>query len=416
MSPATSPATHLIPASAARPGDDPIFALDAEAKRRQRAGEDVLNATLGALFEDDGSLALLPSVFEALASVPAAQAAGYAPISGPRPYLEAVVADLWGKARLAEAAVAVATPGGTGAVYSALVNFLEPGQKLLTSSYYWGPYAILADHARRGVATFEMFDGAGGFHVDALEAELAALIEAQGRALVVLNDPCHNPTGFSMDDREWQAVCDVLQRAAQRAPVTLLLDLAYEKFAHPSGADWRGYAERLVSAGIPVLCAWTASKAFTQYGGRIGALVALSADTAERERFANALGYTCRGTWSNCNHLGMLAVAKVLGDDTLRARSLEEREAMRRLLDRRVVAFNREASAHGLVYPRYEGGFFVCVFAADGPEAARRARERGVFVVPLPGAVRVALCSTPESQVPRLVAALAEAIERPEGR
>ena len=37
-------------------------------------------------------------------------------------------------------------------------------------------------------------------------------------------------------------------------------------------------------------------------------------------------------------------------------------------------------------------------------------RARGVFVVPLQGAVRIALCSTPERSMPRLVEALAEGV------
>jgi hypothetical protein len=37
-------------------------------------------------------------------------------------------------------------------------------------------------------------------------------------------------------------------------------------------------------------------------------------------------------------------------------------------------------------------------------------RELGVYVVPLAGAVRVALCSTPARDVPRLVDALREGV------
>ncbi len=40
---------HLIPARRQFPADDPIFTLNAEAQKRKAAGEDVLNATLGAL-------------------------------------------------------------------------------------------------------------------------------------------------------------------------------------------------------------------------------------------------------------------------------------------------------------------------------------------------------------------------------
>ena len=64
---------------------------------------------------------------------------------------------------------------------------------------------------------------------------------------------------------------------------------------------------------------------------------------------------------------------------------------------------------------RSEGGFFVAVFTPDAQETAARAREKGVFVVPMDGALRVALCATPASDIPRLVQVLAVAV-RGEGR
>ena len=48
--------SHLIAAASNRLGDDPIFALHGEAMRRAAEGEDILNATLGVLVEDDSSL------------------------------------------------------------------------------------------------------------------------------------------------------------------------------------------------------------------------------------------------------------------------------------------------------------------------------------------------------------------------
>src|ERR1700691_2106549 len=99
----------------------------------------------------------------------------------------------------AASSIAVATPGGTGALRHAIANFLEPGQALLTSSYYWGPYQTLCDEADRKVATFRMFappapgeGGGGGLDVEALDRALVAQLESQRRALVFLNDPCNN--------------------------------------------------------------------------------------------------------------------------------------------------------------------------------------------------------------------------------
>ena len=401
----TPSTTRLIPESADRPGDDPIFALNAEAVLRAEAGEDVLNATLGALMRDDGRLAVMPSVFEAYQRIPPEHAATYAPISGPPAFLGAVVADLFGEGPMAQHAVVAATPGGTGACHHAIVNFLEPGQKLITTSYYWGPYAILANHTGRGVATFEMFGPAGDFQAAAFEEVLERVIDEQGRALVILNTPCHNPTGYSLDDDDWTRLIPVLEHAAAHAPVALLLDMAYAKFAAPASIRWPLHMQRLVGQAT-LLFAWTASKAFAQYGARIGACIAVEADPDERDRIRNALGFSCRGTWSNCNHLGMLAITELLTDPELRAKSDAERDELRSLINERVAVFNALAPEAGLSYPRYEGGFFVAVFTPDPRRTCEVMKQHGVFVVPLHGAVRVALCSTPAGQIPRLVEAL----------
>ncbi len=407
--------TTLIPAAADRPGDDPIFALNAEAQRRAAAGESIVNATLGALMENDGTLAVMPSVIDAISRVPVKKAAAYAPIHGDAVFLRAVIHDLFGAGPLAAKAVAAATPGGTGALHHAIVNFLEPGQALLTTNYFWGPYHTLAVHTRRAVETFEMFDARGRFDLAAFDEGLKRLVARQGRALVFFNFPCNNPTGYSLDESEWSAVAEIVGRHAERAPVAFLLDLAYERFGGKTTHGWSRAIERMLDSAV-VLIAWTASKAFAQYGARVGALVALHEDARERERIVNALGFSCRGTWSNCNHLGLLAITELLGEPALKARADKERAHLIALLDERVAAFNHEAARAGLRYPRYEGGFFVSVFTPDSELTAKGMRESGVFVVPMKGAVRVALCSTPAREVHRLVAGLQQGVAAAESR
>jgi aromatic-amino-acid transaminase len=407
--------TTLISSAADRPGDDPIFALNSEAQRRAEAGESILNATLGALMENDGTLAVMPSVLDAISRVPVKKAAAYAPIHGDAVFLRAVVNDLFDGGPLAAKSVAAATPGGTGALHHAIVNFLEPGQALLTTNYFWGPYQTIAVHTRRAVETFEMFDARGRFDLAAFDAGLGRVIARQGRALVFFNFPCNNPTGYSLDEGEWAAVAEIVRRHAERAPVAFLLDLAYERFGAKSTHGWSHQIERMLDPAV-VLIAWTASKAFAQYGARIGALVAVHEDARERERIVNALGFSCRGTWSNCNHLGLLAITELLSEPALKARADKERAHLIALLDERVAAFNLEAARANLRYPRYEGGFFVSVFTPNSEITAKVMREAGVYVVPLKGAVRVALCSTQVRDVKRLVAALQHGVAAAEAQ
>jgi len=395
----------LIASSRDRRGDDPIFALNAEAMRRARAGEDVLNSTLGTLMDEEGRLALLPSVCEAFRRIGPERTAGYAPIAGPPAFLEAVVRDVLGSSPLATSAVAVATPGGSGALYLAATSFLEPGQSVLTSSYFWSPYQTIAAQAGRALETYEMFAADGGLDVLALEQALERDRVRQGRTLLFLNTPCHNPTGYSLDERDWRALVPVLARAAERTPLTVLMDVAYARYAPGDPSHWVSWLEPLCGAAT-VLVAWSASKSFAQYGARIGACLALESEAEERERTCQALGHACRGTWSNCNHLGMLAVTECLTDPALATRVERERGALRELLAARARCFVELARGEHLSFPRYEGGFFVTVSTPDPERTAAAMRQRGVYVVPIPGAVRVALCSTPLAAVPRLVEAL----------
>src|SRR5215467_10666983 len=123
---------HLIASHQGRPSDDPIFALNSEATQRKQRGESIVNATVGALLDDDGKLAVLPTAARAVHEVPAEEWAAYAPISGSPPFLRAVIDDLFAREpELRASAIASATPGGSGALRHAIGNFLEPGQSSL---------------------------------------------------------------------------------------------------------------------------------------------------------------------------------------------------------------------------------------------------------------------------------------------
>ncbi|HVH41524.1 MAG TPA: aminotransferase class I/II-fold pyridoxal phosphate-dependent enzyme [Labilithrix sp.] len=398
---------HVISAHHGRPSDDPIFALNKEATARKARGETIVNGTVGALLHDDGRLAILEAAARAVREVAAEDWAPYAPIVGSVDFLSAVIGDLFrNEPEMRDCAVAAATPGGSGALHLAIGNYLEPGQSLLTTSYYWGPYQTLCDEADRKISTFSMFAADGTIDVAALDRALSTQIADQKRVLLFINDPCNNPTGYSMRPDEWRAVVERLVARSGEAPITLLVDMAYFAYnAHEPRAFLKELRPLLGKVGL--LFAWSASKTYTHYGLRVGALVACVPDPAERAATDAALCYSCRGTWSNCSRGGMRAITRLLTEPALAEACDREREELKALLGARVAAFNELAPQRSLRYPRYEGGFFVTVFADDAHERALRMKDKGVFVVPQKGALRVALCSVAAKDVERLVAALA---------
>ncbi len=401
----------LSPGRRGRPADDPIFALNAEANARKAKGEKVINATLGALLDDAGMLAVLPTAARVVKEVPSGEWAAYAPIAGTPAFLAAAIADTFPtRPALRESAVAVATPGGTGALRHAIAAFLEPGQRLLTTSFYWGPYATLTDETERGLDTFPMFDAAGAFDLGGLDQALARHVAEQGRALLILNDPCHNPTGYSMSAADWAGVAEVVRRHAARAPVAVLLDGAYCAYGPAGNLERPVAALAALTDRALLLVAWTASKTFTHYGLRVGALIAVVPDKVQRADIQAALTFACRGTWSNCNRGGLFAVTRLLTDPVLSTQVKAERAELARLLAGRVDAFNLHARQAGLTYPPYDGGFFVTVLTPEAASVGAALRTQGVFVVPVDGGLRLGICAVPAAQVPELVSALARGL------
>ena len=104
-------------------------------------------------------------------------------------------------------------------------------------------------------------------------------------------------------------------------------------------------------------------------------------------------------------------MTELITDSELRARADAERQELVDLLDERIVLFNRLAAEAGLNTPRYESGFFTAVLTTDSERTATVMRDEGVFVLPTPGAARIALCATSKAELPRLVASLKEGVQ-----
>ena len=93
-------------------------------------------------------------------------------------------------------------------------QLLPPPKALLSRNpiqwfRFFGPGAIIANHTRRAVETFRMFNEQGGFDLESFESALTAQLKRQGRSLIILNFPCHNPTGYSLDPGEWSGLVEV---------------------------------------------------------------------------------------------------------------------------------------------------------------------------------------------------------------
>jgi len=382
---------------------DPIFMIAgkaAEAKEKYGADK-VINSTLGALMEDDGSLVAFDSVYSTFKNLDNAEIAAYAPIQGTKEFLEAAEENCFGKYRPDAYIRAVATPGGTGGVKQAVWNYTNPGDSILTTNWYWSPYNTITEEIDRGVETFDIFDEDGNYNLKGLKEKSSDLLEKQKRLLLVLNTPAHNPTGYSVSDDEWDQIIGFLKEKAENKEnkITVLVDAAYIEFAGEKD-ERKKFFKKFTNLpdNLFIIVAFSTSKSHTMYGLRSGAVIGISSNEEIVEEFYYACLHTARANWSNGTRGAMATVAKITNDDQLRNQYEEEKSKYKKLLRKRAEAFVEEAEKIGLDILPYRDGFFVSIPCDDPQGASQKLMEENIFVVPLQKGLRFAICAVSEEK------------------
>ena len=397
---------------------DKIFKISGMAKARAAVvgKENITNATTGAFLDADGHLITLKTVEEAVNEIPFGEAAEYASIEGSRGFIDAAIESAFREYRPNAYIDGVATPGGTGGIHNALTNYLDEGDTAITMDRYWAAYKSICKEAHRNFDTFVMFNEEGNFNVAGCVEKLHEYAEKQRNVFLVLNTPANNPTGYNLKPDEWQIIMKELTDIANNGKnnVVLLLDIAYIDFAAPEAREFFHLFDHLPENFV-VLVAFSMSKGYTMYGYRLGCLLCVSSSKEEVENFVAINKFSCRATWSNCSHLGMLVMEKINQDPVRKAAFHAEQEQLRLSLLKRAELFVKEANEIGLTVCPFDAGFFITVPTEKAEDVAAELRKSDLFVVPLgEGAnagLRIALCAIPEEKIVGVPKKIKEALD-----
>lgn len=385
--------------------NDTVFeaAKGAYEARLKWGDEHVVNGAFGTLFNEDGQLWTFKAVYDAFDKISNGQKAKYASsIYGSKEFHEGVKRWLFGSFTPKTPYEIIATPGGTGALASTVKNALSPGETLILPNIGWGPYTTIAKEAQVEIETYAMFDG-DHFHLIDFKKTLRQSLDQQGKAVVFFNDPCQNPTGYSLNPSEWDSVFEILEELSILGPIVFVYDIAYVDFNLRKDAYKKNF-ERLfeLPSNVLTVITFSASKTLSAYGMRIGAQVLISQNTLELRKFKAACGNTARGVWSTINNGGMALMHAVATIPEVTHAYSHERDEAVMLLKQRANLFLKESLEVGLdLYP-YKEGFFATI-RIENPELKnevhRALKEDNIFFVNIFGGLRVALCSIPLSKI-----------------
>lgn len=384
------------------PTEDAIFGVNTRASQciREYGKENVIDATIGKLLDDQGNLLVLASVDEVYRSLKPEEYANYAPIAGTPGFRKAAIQAALKNNTLKRIPRACAAPGGTGALRLAVGNYSSIGDTILTTDWHWGPYGKIAGEIGRSVETFRLFDNDRNFDVEEFRSHVNGLAEKQDTLLIILNSPGQNPTGYRLTDEEWKSVIAVLSALPSSKKIALVADTAYIDFAGDED-DVRTFLPLFdtLPDNVMALLAYSFSKTFTLYGMRCGALIGLAPDERSAEEFSRVTEYSGRASWSNCARAGQAIIEHIYEDPALLERVTAERTEIRNMLLARGAAFGEEASKCGLDMLPYNGGFFAVVPCENAKEVGRKLeKEAHAFTIPFGDGLRVSLAAMPMAQ------------------
>ncbi|MBB5184367.1 aspartate aminotransferase/aromatic-amino-acid transaminase [Faecalicoccus acidiformans] len=396
-----------------KPIVDTVFTIVKKAKEdKAKSGEDVVvDATIGSLYDEEGKLVALDSVFSSLKNLDNRVLAAYAAsFTGNEDFKDRVYQwVLDGNSHLHHEIIA--TPGGTGAVAMTIQECLEAGQTVILPEIAWGSYNLMAQMNNLQIATYALFEE-DHFNIESFKHTCQMVMAQQNKLVVVINDPCHNPTGYSLNKEEWNEVIAFLNECSKTHAVVLLNDIAYIDYAYgqKQAKEYFSVFDQ-ISDNIVVIVAFSLSKSMTSYGLRCGAAIIMGQREEAVQELKIVFEKDARATWSNINNGAMATFVDVM-DHHLKAYD-QERLHYVALLKERSDIFVKEAKEAGLKHYPYKEGFFVTLSMANETRDKyhEALMENHIYTVKVNLGIRVAVCSLSVDKIKGLAKKMKEILD-----
>jgi aspartate/methionine/tyrosine aminotransferase len=393
-----------------------ILGQTAEAKGKE------INATIGIALEDDGAPLHLSCLSE-MVSLEPAETFPYAPSFGD-PTLRSTWQQMIVEKNPSLAGKPISTPVVSCALTHALsicgYLFLDPGEQITITDFYWGNYNLIFKNGYdAGFQTFDTFAD-GGFNVAALNEALAA---GDGKRVVLLNFP-NNPTGYTPTIEEGQAIIEALVNCAEAGnDLVVLIDDAYFGLVYQDGVMPESIFAQLADAHERLLAVKIdgATKEDYVWGFRVGFITyGIKGGTpALYDALAAKTAGAIRGNVSNSPKVSQSLLQKTFVHPNYAGEKAQKYETLKRRVVRIQEIFSEHPEYAGVIEPLpFNSGYFMCVDTVGAePEAVRQIllSDFSTGVIAASGVIRVAFSAAPFAVLDKLFENLYQATLKARG-
>lgn len=376
-----------------------ILKISKDAIEASKKYGDVINASIGMFYDEDKSIGGMPIVSKAIRLLPDEKILPYPAVDGGAEFKNNAISWVLGRyeknIRNEMFINACATPGGSGAIASTFSVYSKPNEYIFVSDIRW-QYERFADRAKLNIFEHKLFKG-DQFDIDNFKERLEALCIIQKQVIVIVNDPCHNPTGFTLSENEFQQIIDILNQQ-EKNDIVFLYDLAYLDFSHEEDNRKKiTYLLQTKNHVITVL-AFSGSKTFGAYGLRLGAAIGLSHDEQKVKDFHAKFVNEARGSWSATPTVS-IELLNHFSKQENKTEFLKGLNHINTLVQERSASFIKQAKEIGLKTHPFRSGFYTVILTPNPEQDYLKLAEHHLFAVPMSGGIRLALCSLSRSEI-----------------
>lgn len=343
-----------------------ILSQSAEAKQKAYK----LNATIG-IAKENGKTMHFPSVMSLLDGISAEEALTYAPSFG-IPELRKVWQDsiyeknpsLYGK----KISLPVVTCGITHAVSVVADLWADPDDVVILPDMMWGNYNMILN-VRKGarISQYPIFTQKGEYNLSAFEQLIDTEAKKHKKIITLLNFP-HNPTGYTITEKEGDGIADILFEAASKGTkIVAICDDSYFGLFYDDKTLKESVFTRICNRSSNLLAVKVdgATKENFVWGLRVGFITYGCKIDGEPDKVYDALekktAGCIRGNISNASHLSQTIVLKSMKDKNYADEKKQKFEILQSRANKvKEVVSNPKYKDTWDVYP-FNSGYFMCI-------------------------------------------------------
>ena len=368
-----------------------------------------INATIGIALEEDKTTACLPCLAE-LTRLEGYTAFQYAPPTGLqelRKVWQKMMVEKNPSLKGVPTSLPIVTSALTHGIYIAAQMFLETGDRIILSDYFWENYELALCHSTGAKQdTFPTFTTDGKYNIDGFREAVSH--GGAGKKVLLLNFP-NNPTGYTPTVEEARQIRNILIEEAKRgSSIAVIIDDAYFGLVFEDGIFTESVFSLLADAHENILAikADGATKEDYAWGLRTGFITfAVKGGTPE---LYNALEQKVAGfireQISSASKMSQSLLIRAYKQKNYTAEKIEKYNLLKKRYEKikEILAKNKNYGNYFHTLP-FNSGYFMCIKPKENIDAEKLrillAEKYSIGLIQQQGLLRIAFSSTPMDEL-----------------